>query len=83
MDLGLWLIVMKFLGRVYVVDCYEMFWVGCMLLIVMKCLYNVVYVGGCEGSGFRVGRWARPILTLLDGCFHISWEYIKGIHREY
>ena len=44
---------MKFLGRVYVVDCYEMFWVGCMLLIVMKCLYNVVYVGGCEGSGFR------------------------------
>ena len=53
LDLGLWLIVMNFLGRVYVVDCYEMFWVGCMLLIVMKCLYNVVYVGGCEGSGFR------------------------------
>ena len=47
----------------YVVGCYEMFWVGCMWLIVMKCLYNVVYVGGCEGSGFRVGRWARPILT--------------------
>ena len=52
------------------VGCYEMFWVGCMWLIVMKCLYNVVYVGGCEGSGFGVGRWARPILTIYI-CIYI------------
>ena len=24
-----------------------------------------MYVGGCEGSGFRVGRWASPILTYI------------------
>ena len=54
----------------YVVDCYEMFWVWVFVVdcyeMFVKCCACCVYVGGCEGSGFRVGRWAWPILTI--GC---------------
>ena len=67
----------------YVVGCYEMFWVGCMWLIVMKCLYNVVYVGGCEGSGFRVERWARPILTVIYTCIYIYIYSYMQYHMQY
>ena len=46
----------------YVVGCYEMFWVGCMWLVLMKCLVNVVYVVcmlgdvRVQGSGLEDGQ---------------------------
>ena len=55
----MWLIVMIGFG------------LGCMWLVLMIFLifaWDVVCMfGGCEGSGFRVGRWASCILTLWHG----------------
>ena len=44
----------------YVVDCYDWFWVGVYVVsfdeIFDICLGCCVYVGGCEGSGLEDGQ---------------------------
>ena len=46
-----------------IIDC-DIFVMGYVDDFVDVFLRGCVYVWGCEGSGFRVGRWARPILTI-------------------
>ena len=45
----------------------------CLVVLIGFCFFLCI-LGGCEVWGFRVGRWARPILAIYNVfCIGMHW----------